>query len=334
MAYYLQKFKMERLMDQLYNLEAWRALTTIHDTGSLSAAANALDSEVSTVSRLVAGLEKALGRELINRRHRPIEITDEGKAAAASIRPVLKAHSAIVSRLLNASSQMEGTINIATAGGVITTGRLTRMLMEFQKLFPNVDFNVSRGRPVSECRDGKIDIASISGDCDEQGLVKIPRGRSVFIPVATPEYLKKNGVPLTPEDLIHHTGFVYTGPVRSLTTELTKNGQVRELRWKNRMQSTDILMIKEAVMQGLGVAVDMPLIHCYEELERGELVTILDGWHRPPIPAYAVCSTSAWHIRRVRVFMQWYCDQFLTYFQMTEDAAHRVLKDAFEQYLS
>jgi hypothetical protein len=47
-----------------------------------------------------------------------------------------------------------------------------------------------------------------------------------------------------------------------------------------------------------------------------------------------VCSTSAWHTRRVRVFMQWYCDQFLNYFQMTEDAARRVLGNAFEQYLS
>ena len=69
------------------------------------------------------------------------------------------------------------------------------------------------------------------------------------------------------------------------------------------MQSSNILMIKAAVMNGLGVGVDIPFAHCHEELKRGELVPILNGWHRPSLGASVVCSQAAWHIRRVRVFI-------------------------------
>lgn len=153
------------------------------------------------------------------------------------------------------------------------------------------------------------------------------RGRSVFLPVASPDYLKKNGIPLKPEDLRNHTGFVYNGPVRPQTEALELNGQVRPIRFKSMIHATDILMIKQAVLDGRGVAVDMPLLHCAEEIAAGRLQIILNGWHRPPVPAFAVCSAAGWHIRRIRVFMQWWCDRFLQEFEATEKVARAVLGD-------
>ncbi|MCF0253336.1 MAG: LysR family transcriptional regulator [Duodenibacillus sp.] len=311
-------------MDQLYNLEAWKVLAAVNDTGSMSHAADSLSMEVSTVSRLVAGLEKALGRDLVNRNRRPVIITDDGRAAVAGVRPMLKQHQAFLAKMLDDSKSMQGLIRLSVAGGLLST-KLMPMLLEFQRLYPKIEFDIHSGRQVAECLAGKIDIASISAPPTETGLVSLPRGRSVFIPVASPEYIRRFGKPMQPEDLRNHAGFVYTGPVRPHTTELVRHGEKRPLEWRSRIQSTDIQMIKRAVVDGLGVAVDLPLLHCYKELESGKLELILNGWHRPPVPAFAVCSNSAWHIRRVRIFMQWWCDLFQREFKQTEEVAERVL---------
>lgn len=77
-------------MDQRFNLEAWKALCAVEEAGSLTAAAAKLDAETSTVSRLIAGLEKTLGRELVRRTERPITITEDGRRAAQGVNPILK----------------------------------------------------------------------------------------------------------------------------------------------------------------------------------------------------------------------------------------------------
>ena len=52
-------------MSKLDDLAAWRYFVTFAKTGTLSAAASALGVDVSNLSRAIAGLEKALGCDLI-----------------------------------------------------------------------------------------------------------------------------------------------------------------------------------------------------------------------------------------------------------------------------
>lgn len=72
------------------------------------------------------------------------------------------------------------------------------------------------------------------------------------------------------------------------------------------MRSTDVLAIREAVLSGMGVAADMPLVQIYEDLAEGKLVPILPGWSRPPVECYIVTNRDAWHMKRVRVFFEWF----------------------------
>lgn len=319
-------------MDQRFNLEAWKALCAVEEEGSLSAAAARLDAEPSTVSRLIASLEKRLGRELVRRSERPITISEEGRRAAQGVAPILKAHAAFITRLAGDTGAMTGTIRLSVAAGLMHD-KLMPILADFQAIYPDISFDISSGRKVAECLAGSVDIASVSSEVTEKGVICLPRGRSVFLPVAAPAYLKKHGSPLRPEDLQRHTGFVYNGPVRPPTLTLELDGEARPIRFKHTIHATDILMIKQAVLDGRGIAVDMPLLHCAEEIAAGRLQVILESWHRPPIPAFAVCSAAGWHIRRIRVFMQWWCDRFLQEFEATEKVARAVLKERASIYV-
>ena len=108
---------------------------------------------------------------------------------------------------------------------------------------------------------------------------------------------------------------------------------VNPIRWESSFQTTDILMVKKAVMDGMGVAPDLPLLHCAKEIASGDLVVILDGWHRAPIPAYTVCSNAAWHSRRNRIFMNWWSERFLREFGETERLARATLGERALMYL-
>lgn len=66
----------EASVSKLDDLASWRFLVAFSKAGTLSAAAQSLDVDVSAVSRGIAGLEKALGCELIRHNARPMELSD------------------------------------------------------------------------------------------------------------------------------------------------------------------------------------------------------------------------------------------------------------------
>ena len=319
-------------MDRLYNMEAWQVLAKCQDIGSVSRTAEVLGLEISTVSRMISGLEKALGRELVDRTRRPYALNAAGEEAAAKVRAVLEAHTRFLSEITEDAGRMEGVLRLGAAGGLLQTV-LMPMLLEFQKFYPDIRFDVKSGRQVEACLRGQVDVAGVTGETDAPGLVCMNRGRSVFIPVASPAYVRDHGMPADPADLSHHFGFLYSGPVRPRTEQLSRDGQSSAIPWGHTTLTSDVLMIKNAVMNGIGIAVDLPLMHCQKELAEGSLVVILNGWHRPPLNNYAVCSEAAWRLRRVRIFMQWWCTRFRRYFRELEQGAERTLGPGFEQYL-
>jgi DNA-binding transcriptional LysR family regulator len=69
--------------DDIIETDQLRAFATVAATGSFSRAAGELASAQSTVSQQVARLEKRVGRLLIRRTTRRVELTPEGAALVA-----------------------------------------------------------------------------------------------------------------------------------------------------------------------------------------------------------------------------------------------------------
>ena len=88
-------------MSKTDDLSAWRVFVTVARSGTLSAAAKALDVEVSSISRAIGGLEKALGCELIRRNMRPMKLTEAGQAALKRMETILRAHDGLMEALVN-----------------------------------------------------------------------------------------------------------------------------------------------------------------------------------------------------------------------------------------
>lgn len=287
------------------DLWAWRAFILTSRTGSFSATAEALERDVSSVSRAVAGLEKALGTELFHHNTRPLALTEAGRKSVRRMETMLRAYDSFIEDLRDETRQLTGRIRLSTAQG-FATRRLMPLLSRFTQENPEVSIDILTGVKETDLVKGVCDVAVLTGEPTLPGLVYTSRGRNVYLPVASPDYIRAHGMPVTPASLKDHRGYLYTGPVRGETKTLTRGTMTEPFTFGTTTRSTDVLAIREAVLAGMGVAVDMPLVQIYEDLLENRLVPILPGWYRPPIECWLVTTRDAWHLKRVRLFFDWF----------------------------
>lgn len=292
-------------MSKTDDLSAWRCFIVFAKTGSLTVAAKVLQLEPSSVSRAIAGLEKALGCKLIRHNARPLQLTEAGQAAFKSMQTILRAHDSFIESVASEARSLSGSIRLSSAPG-FASRRLTPILQSFHELHPEINIEMLTGCKEADVQKGLCEVATLTGEPSLPGLMYMSRGRNVYLPVASPDYILKHGMPLTPSSLRTHTGYIYNGPVRGETKVLHRGQRSETVSFATSIRSTDILAIRSAVLSGMGVAVDMPLVHIYEDLLQERLIPILPGWFLPPVECYIVTSRTAWHMRRVRIFLEWF----------------------------
>ena len=306
------------------DLSAWRAFVTFARSGTLTAAAGVLETEVSSLSRAITGLEKTLGCELIRHNTRPLQLTDAGRTALKRMETILRAHDSLMETLQNDNRALTGRVRLSTAQG-FATRRLMPVIRRFCDEHPGMSIDIMTGIREADVAKGICDVAVLTGEPTLPGLVYMSRGRNVYLPVASPDYIRQFGLPVTPENLRSHKGYIYCGPVRGETKELTRGNRTEPVQFGTSVRSTDILAVREAVLAGMGVAVDMPLVQIYEDLLDGRLVPILPGWSLPPIECFVVTNRDAWHMRRVRVFFEWFAKTMQGLFSDYEAAVSTIV---------
>ncbi|MDO5532466.1 LysR family transcriptional regulator [Sutterella sp.] len=292
-------------MSRTDDLSAWRHFLAFTKSGTLTAAARVLDTEPSSISRSITSIEKALGCALIVHGARPLKLTPQGRNAAKRMETILRAHDSLMESLMEDSMTLEGTIRLSSAPG-FASRQLTPLLSEFGAEHPEIRIEILSGLKEADVKKGLCDVATLTGEPTLPGLVWMSRGRNVYLPVASPGYIRTHGMPVDPAQLRTHTGYVYCGPVRPETKELSRGGRTEPLHFGQTIRSTDILAIRNALLSDMGIAVDMPLVQTWEDLVEGRLVPVLPGWSRPPVECFIVTSRAAWHRKRVRVFVDWY----------------------------
>lgn len=311
-------------MSKLDDLTAWRYLIAFSKTGTLQAAASMLNVDVSNISRAITALEKSLGCDLIRHNSRPMELSETGKMVVRRMAQILRAHDSLIQKIIDDNSALTGNIRLSSAPG-FAARRLTPLLQRFQELHPNITIEILSGFKPADVQKGLCDIATITGEPTLPGLCYMSRGRNVYLPVASPLYIQKHGMPFNPVNLRQHTGLVYNGPVREETKFLYRGDKQAPVTYASCIRSTDILAIRNALLEGMGVAVDMPLVQIYEDLLAERLVPILPGWFRPPVECFIVANHEAWHMKRVRIFLEWYAKEMQALFSSYEDQVSAVV---------
>lgn len=166
--------------------------------GSFSAASRTAGVPVATVSRRVSELEKSLGVRLLERSTRQLRLTGAGTTLYEFVSRGLQEMQAGELALQNRESELKGLLRLSLPPNFEPWWSL---LKDFQLQFPLIEINVyTTERKIDLIEDG-IDVALRIGDVIYQSAVARELTSYKHVLVATPEFIKTNGMPKSPQDL-------------------------------------------------------------------------------------------------------------------------------------
>lgn len=177
----------------------------------------------SAVSRQVAALEGDLGVALFRRRHRALDLTDDGRRLAAAVADALVGLREGVAAIR--APRRREVLALTTTPGLASLWLIPR-LSGFVAAFPGVDVRIDASLERRALAAEGFDLAI------RYGRAGLSEGEPLFQesvqPVCAPALLRRGAVPLkTPADLRRHT----------LLQVATPDGHGMPLEWSSWLQS-------------------------------------------------------------------------------------------------
>src|SRR5690349_717527 len=192
--------------------QAMKACVRIVDTGSLTAAANSLDTSLPTVVRTLASLERHLGVSLLRRTTRRIHLTEEGTQYLKRCRDILSAMQEAEDVLVARRTEPVGKLMV-TASALFGRRYVAPIVYDFLRSHPKVCAEALFVDRVVNLVEEGVDVAIRIAHLRDSSLVAIPVGRVRRVVCASEQYLRRHGVPQLPNDVrahkcIRHLGLV------------------------------------------------------------------------------------------------------------------------------
>jgi len=173
------------------------------ETGSFSAAAEALGLTPASVSRSIKRLEERLGVRLFSRTTRNVRLTGEGEVYWQQCRQALE-QIAEAERAITGNQKIASGLLRISVGTLYANYRLLPLLRDFTAAYPQIELELSLSNRVVDIVDEGYDLAIRIGMPQDSRLVAYKLEDATVGVFATPDYLARQGSPSTLEDLDRH----------------------------------------------------------------------------------------------------------------------------------
>lgn len=264
---------MSRKFDYLGDVEVFIAVV---EHGSFTAAAVALSTTPSVLSRAVSRLETRLGRQLLQRTTRRVGLTEAGRVYLEQARSAFS----LLDEAERDGQGQEGDLTGRVRMSVPTTYghyRLPPLLARFSQHYPRVqvDLNITN-RNVDLIAEG-FDLAIRLGQMPDSGLVARKLEDAALLLVASPAYLHRMGTPQTLDDLHRHMCLPFILPRTGRIAPWVFREDERDVDWlpaSTIETSDDVLGVVSLAEHGMGICQSYEFI-VRERIQRGQLVEVL-----------------------------------------------------------
>jgi len=291
-------------MTPLEDLTLLRAFVRIAESGGISAAARTLQLPQPTLSRHLRTLEERCGVALLHRDTHRMKLTEAGQRLLEDARAMLELAEAATQRLHGEQSELRGHLRLFATidGGQFT---VTRLIARFLQANPGVTAELGyTNRPAHMIEEG-FDAGVVVGAIADERVVARPAGTVTRHLAASPELVKRLGLPKTPAALA-------SWPWVSLSGDQFGGAQNVVLRRPGRQAQTvavapvlrieGVTGVREAARAGLGVAIVADWL-AREDFVSGRLVRVLPQWRAEPLPVAVIFPSRRRLPARVRAFV-------------------------------
>jgi len=274
----------------------------IVEKGSLTGAANALETSLPTVVRTLASLERHLGVTLLQRTTRRIHLTEEGTQYLARCRAILSATQEAEEALISRDPELRGNLTIAAS---VLFGRryVAPVVHDFLRRHPKVTVDLRFGDRVLNLAEEHVDIAVRIAHLKEASLAAVSVGQVRRVVCATEQYLRENGVPKAPDDIRGHRCIRHAGLAPRGEWNFKVGRRNVSIPIISRINCNDIDSSLSACADGLGIG--MFLSYQVAPFRKsGRLKYVLEEFEPDPVPVHVVYAHLNLQSNRMRAFVE------------------------------
>ena len=279
-----------------------QTVVSIADQGSLTAAAEALESSLPAVVRTLAALESHLGVRLFNRTTRSLSPTEEGRHYIESCRNVLANIEEIEGVLISDAVEPSGLLTLTAPvqfGQMYVAPAVTRFVRQYPKMRIKL---ILLDRFVNLVEEN-IDIGIRIGTLEDSSLIAHQLAEVDRVVVASPDYLRRNGVPRHPKELLAANCIRFTGS-SAYAWSFSKDGKEFNVPVTGNLEFNQISPTLDACLAGLGFGVFISY-QVKEHLKQQRLQIVLQSFQLPPRPINIIYPSNRQLPARTKVFVEW-----------------------------
>jgi DNA-binding transcriptional LysR family regulator len=275
------------------------------EAGSFKRGGEMLGITQSGVSRAVARLEAQMGIRLFHRNARAVVLTHEGRKFYEEVQPHLAGIEDAAKLASGASEKVSGHLRVNTDtpfGHSLLVVNLGAFLGEY----PDLTLDLLVRDHIGDLVADGFDIAIRFGRPHTSGLIARKLSDTRVLTCASPDYIKRRGLPQQPLDLVHdeHECILIRDPStrRPFNWDFQKEKESLRVDVKAHLTVSDSVSLLSACMSGFGVAQTLE-IYASDHIQSGELVQLFPDWSDELYPLFAYLPTKRHPSARVRVFL-------------------------------
>lgn len=256
----------------LDSIKEFRIIASVYRTLSLTVSSEDFNVSPATMSKKLSAIEGKIGKKLFYRSTREFSPTEDGDIFYRYAIEVLDKID-IFANKNELNRELAGLIKL-TASATFSRLYLQPVITKFLARYPKVKIDLILSDQVTDIIKEGIDIAIRVAPLKDSSLISRKIGNGNKVLCASPEYLKKNGVPRTPSELKHHN-CITLGNDNNWT--FIKGRKEYAVKVRGNFQANLGEMLFQSVESGLGISF-LSLWFVHKQINQGTIVTLLDDY--------------------------------------------------------
>jgi len=273
--------------------------------GSFIKASKRLNIPSSTISRRVSEFESALGVRLLERNSRKLSLTDKGEALLEQCHAQMQQIKHSIDDISSNHFKAIGELKV-TAPVTLGNELLNNWFCSFSKQYPDINLDIVLSNHYEDMLDDSFDVAIRVGPLKDSAFIGQLLFSTEMVLCANNEFLAQANIDYESVMDIANHHFLSFQQNKSILKLLSKELHSDiEIPVKTRMTSTSTAILRQAAVDGLGIAC-LPMISIQENIRTGQLTHIFKGvigHHEKDI--FAVYPSKKHLSVKTRVFLEY-----------------------------
>lgn len=285
-------------MDRFHLMNVFVAVA---EEEGFAAGARRLNMSPPAVTRAVAALEERLGAKLLNRSTRYVRTTEAGLRYLEDARRILAELDAADEAAAGINAEPHGHLSV-TAPVLFGSMFVMSGIVDYLERFPGTEVSaVFLDRVVNLLEEG-LDVGVRIGELPDSDMRAIRVGFVRLILCASPDYLKRCGLPQEPHDLLEHNTIGSSVSNKAMEWRFKSPTGTRPLRTHPRLTVTGNDAAREAAVLGFGIT-RLLSYQVAPQLAAGSLKIVLEEYELPPWPIHIIHREGPNGSAKVRAFV-------------------------------